>query len=499
MLKRFPRLRAAVLAFLLALPPSLAFGAGAINDYYAALPRPAMGAEELMQARYDAQFARTRAARHLLAKATAEAAGGVLSPARYADLLQSLDELNLRLRPEQIEGLRALHPGALDRRGAACAANLVSHQGDPSLDLRGTVAQEILRSGPSRILPIPPLDPSRWTFARWSSLAGQDWYDERGGAVHFRGLELRPGDVIMMDAASPMAAPLGSMLTPHLPASHLGVFFLAPTAAGGTVPAVMEITARGLRSVPLNTYFSPWFSTYVEVFRHRAMTENERRRLPGVFTSLSARQFTYDLMASGKPDHVVCTDLANMVFAAVGLPVVAPASRLRPGIIGTLEPLSAQPVEPVLAPTDYMRSALLEHVGVLDNNRLSRDLSYELLSHALTPTWEQKRLSIEALPPKFEQRRKRMAIALSGSLLGRILLRLSGFGPDERLPLVTAPQLAFLATVTGAMARAADALEPVVAQRLEAVDTVDVATLAADPVVAPLLQKSIQEIQQWYR
>ena len=495
------KIRALFSAFFLFVFSLTATAAGSINSDFGDLPRTAMNAEQLMQARYDAQFARLRTSRKLIEEASTEAdtLGHALSPARYGALLRSLDELNLRLSNDQIEALRRLHPGALDETATACARSLVSNQGDPNLEIRGTAADEILATGPSRILTVPPLDPSRWTFDRWSMLKGQDWYDERCGAVHFRGLDLLPGDVIMMDAASPMAAPLGSMLTPHLPASHLGVFFLAPTEDGRLIPAVMEITARGLRSVPLNTYLSPQFSTYVEIFRHRAMTDTARARLPEAFRSISARRYTYDLTGSGATDHVVCTDLANMVFAAVGLPTVAPGSYLRPGITGTMEPLEAIPVEPVLAPTDYMRSPLMAHVGVLDNNRLSRDLSYELVSHALTPTWRHKRLNLSALPPKFEQRRRNMAIALKDNLLGRLLLRLSGFGPEERLPKVTAPQLAFLATMTGAMARAADGLEPLIARRLEIVDSVDIANLSADPVIAPALAKAVEEIQRWYQ
>ena len=202
------------------------------------------------------------------------------SPAEYADALQRLNQLNRTVLDSRVvvdlaaryERLSARHGRSNELRGLL-AVTLATH-GDPRAV--GPVLEKIadpvaLRlAGPKPFVDLKPVDPHRkWRADGWRTVPGMANYEITHGSVQYRGLQLRTGDILLVDSGQRGGGIYTSFSYPRSNFTHSATVVLLDDQkeANRTIPAVFEMHMGGLRVVPLKRFLSPDFTAYAEAYR----------------------------------------------------------------------------------------------------------------------------------------------------------------------------------------------------------------------------------------
>ncbi|MCH5376989.1 MAG: hypothetical protein JJ992_23740, partial [Planctomycetes bacterium] len=195
----------------------------------------------------------------------------------FGAAIEGLDRLQRVLEPRDIQrlwmsfkkiGLRG------DSRSTEQMAMVLANHGDPRavhrvLKRLGHAAAH-RRAGP-RAMPgvVPILPHALWrTGRRGIRGAKMADYDIDDLALHYRGLQLRPGDMLLVDSTNRADGLFNSFSQPRSHFTHCAmVAFVDHPKTGKRVPVAFEVHMGGLRVIPLHRYLSPSFSAYAEVYR----------------------------------------------------------------------------------------------------------------------------------------------------------------------------------------------------------------------------------------
>lgn len=349
-------------------------------------------------------------------------------------LIDDLLALNVRLDDGQLARLECL-VGADEGLARLLAQQGRRHAAAPAL-------HEL--AGPDLDLKIEVNRDSPWPFERWSERDAFAEYRFEDDGVRYRGLLLRPGDLILPNVNLDGNFVYSALSEPKGFCPHSAVFVILE-ARGRRWPAVVETYEKGLRAVPLCVFLNARYISYAEIYRHRDLQHADVSHVSDTAHAALglARGYNFNTLDADRT-YVCCTTVARQLFEALELPVLDEFGAIEdPGIRANMQRLDYHFLDVFFTPIDFVRSDLFRHVGVVDNGQPARLIARELVERRFrqcfsTGVIDPARLPLMARLTHFGigQMRRR-------TLLGRLVSRLMGFdhvslpkGPDRILAIV---------------------------------------------------------------
>jgi hypothetical protein len=427
---------------------------------YAARP---LDAGALLRAKVRSVHWRARMRTRLLDAAEAD-------PAIRAGLVDDLLALGGRLAGDDLARVGAL----VDE---AALGRLLAEQGER----HPATPEHHALAGPDLDLKIEVNRDSPWPFERWRQERAFAEYAFEDGGVRYRGLLLRPGDLILPNVNLDGNFVYSALSDPKGFCPHSAVFVLLE-AEGALWPAVIETYEKGLRAVPLCVFLNARYVSYAEIWRHPDMTDDLGRRIPAEAAEQMALARGYNFDTTDDDErYVCCTNVALQLYRRLGLRVLEDVGAIvDPGIRETMTRLDYVHLDRFFTPVDFLTSGLFEYVGCVDNGQPARLLARELVEarfrHGFSAgDLDWRRVPIAARINHFGIRQMRRR-----TLLGRLVSAVMGFdhvtlpkGPDRILAIVE--------PLEAQLGRAVQGVLPEVERRLADTETVDLDAWLADP------------------
>ena len=431
------------------------------NTAYRALPRHGGDAWAILAAKLRCVHWRARMVERLLADTA-------LDPEERVDALLALA---VRLGPGQIERLRARTPlgdgvarvlAAQGQRDAG-AAHLDDLAG-PDLDLRIEVNRE-----------------SPWTFARWSERPAFADYRFEADGVRFRGLLLRPGDLILPNVNLDGNFVYSALSDPKAFCPHSAVFVILQ-ARGRRWPAVIETYEKGLRAVPLCVFLNARYVSYAEIYRHRGLDGASVDHVSDVALAALevARGYNFNTLDDDR-SYVCCTQVARQLYQDLGLPVLESFGAIvDPGVRETMTRLDYPHLDVFFTPIDFVRSELFGLVGWVDNGQGGKLVARELVEQRFRERFSRGSLDSERLPLKVRLLHFSILQVRARTPLGRLISAVMGF---DHVSLPKGPDriLAIVGPLEAELGRAVRGILPEVERHLAQTDELDLRAVLAHP------------------
>lgn len=423
------------------------------NAAYRALPRHGADAWAILSAKIRGAHWRQRMAAQLIDDAKLDT----------GNRIEALLALGVRLGPGQIKRLRARTP-----KGDG-VARVLAAQGQR--DASAAHLHEL--AGPDLDLKIEVNRDSYWTFARWSRLPAFADYRFEADGVHYRGLLLRPGDLILPNVNLDGNFIYSALSDPKGFCPHSAVFVILQ-AHGRRWPAVIETYEKGLRAVPLCVFLNARFIAYAEIYRHRDLAGTSSANFSDVALAAIdlARGYNFNTLDDDRV-YVSCTQVAQQLYRELGLPVVKVFGAMGdPGVRKTLTRLDFLHLDVVFAPVDFVRSDLFNLVGWVDNGQHAKLVARELVEQRFRDRFSRGNLDPARLPLMARLTHFAIGQVRARTLLGRLASAVTGFdhitlpkGPDRLLAIVEPLQVE--------LGRAVRGILPDVERYLTQVDNLD--------------------------
>lgn len=436
------------------------------HSAYHGLERHGGDADRILRAKLHSTHWRARMAERLLA-------AGESGALDREELIGLLTDLAIRLTPAQQSRLAAVvpHPELRARVHAVQGERLPG--GDEVADL----------AGPDLDLKIEVNRDSPWPFERWRREQGFTEYRFEEDGVRYRGLHLRPGDLILPNVNLDGNFVYSALSEPKGFCPHSAVFvILEGEGDGQRYPAVIETYEKGLRAVPLCVFLNARYISYAEIYRHRGISDADVARVSQVaYAALDvARGYNFDTLDDDRA-YVCCTTVARQLYQDLGLPVLEEFGTVEhPGIRANLQRLDYHFLERFFTPVDFVRSPLFELMGWVDNNQPARLVTRELVEARFRHCFATGTIDPDRMPLMARINHFGIGHMRRRTLLGRLVSRVMGFdhvslpkGPDRILAIVE--------PLEAELGRAVRALMPEVEERLAATEVLDLDAWLDDP------------------
>ncbi|HSH42654.1 MAG TPA: YiiX/YebB-like N1pC/P60 family cysteine hydrolase [Arenicellales bacterium] len=405
-------------------PPSdaLAGQARQLRRAYLALDRRRAGADQVLELKFAALHWRHRLVSELAPALTAR------DTADHNTLTDIVDALGSSL-PEPV------------------LARLKRQRQDPLLALQGVPPRDPryrALAGPGITVNIKANRSSAWPFRRWKRRTEFSRYAFEGDGVRYRGLHLRPGDVLLANVNLDGNGVYTTLSDPTRFASHAAVFAILEDD-GRRYPAVIETFEKGVRAVPLNVFLGKRFSAYVEVYRHAGLDQSHASLVNRAALDMldRARGYNFDSKSDDR-EYLSCCSVGRLLHMDAGLEPASWKSCIRhPRIRANLEALGYDFFE-FFAPVDYALDPAFRCVGWVDNHQFMDLLARELVETRFRELFMTRRLDPERFP--FMSRLNRWGIAhiRRQSPVGKAIGLVEGFdhlslpkGPDPLMAVIT--------------------------------------------------------------
>lgn len=404
------------------------------NAAYRALPRHGGDAWTILRAKIEAVHWRGRMVERLLGLAETGCGAGHADAAAERRLVDDLLALGVRLDDAQLARLESIVSGGEG------FARVLAQQGQ-----RHPAAPELHDlAGPDLDLKIEVNRDSPWPFERWSERPEFADYRFEDDGVRYRGLLLRPGDLILPNVNLDGNFVYSALSEPKGFCPHSAVFVILE-ARGRRWPAVVETYEKGLRAVPLCVFLNARYISYAEVYRHRDLQHADVSHVSTeAHAALGlARGYNFNTLDPDRT-YVCCTTVARQLYAALELPVLDDFGAIRdPGIRANMQRLDYDFLDVFFTPIDFIRSELFEHVGVVDNGQPARLIARELVEQRFRHCFSTGVIEPARLPLMVKLTHFGIGQMRRRTLLGRLVSRVMGFdhvnlpkGPDRILAIV---------------------------------------------------------------
>lgn len=249
-----------------------------VNQKFTQLDRAAISTDELVQLKFEMRDWRRSVANRLLKNIFEVSELSELSLAIHALGLLGLEVSaeNLQKILNRARNLGGVGPELVNLVNSQWVSGCSSASTAPaSKGMQGKLSQirAALQAGPCQNLDIHPIKSSDWGPVGWTQLKGLSQYDFQQDGLHFRGLILQPGDILIVELNENAGGFYSAFTTPRSYLPHFA-FYATLQRDGNDFPAAIEIHEKGIRAVPLNVFLSPRFTSYVEVYRLRNKPES---------------------------------------------------------------------------------------------------------------------------------------------------------------------------------------------------------------------------------
>lgn len=387
-----------------------------IHDAYTRLDRSRAGADEVLELKLATLYWRRELLRRLL-----EHPPAWLSTDDNT-LAGIIDALHTRLPDSLVAALgHYVSRDTLDY--------LLARQGMPPRE------SPIYRSlaGPGIALDIRANRRSRWPFERWKRTREFRLYELRGDGVDFRGMHLRPGDVMLAHVNRDGNGVYTALCEPTRFSSHAAVFAILEDAEG-RYPAAIETYEKGVRAVPLNVFLGEGFSAYVEVYRHKDLDDSHPPLInKAAFDMLGyALGYNFDSRSNDR-SYISCCTVGSHLHADAGLEPASPKSGIRDPRIQENARKFEFTFFDFFSPVDYLLDDNFRCIGWVDNHQFEDLLARELVEGRFKELFAEGTVNPKRLPLKGKINLWGIRQIRRRSLAGRILGAVEGFD-DRTLP-----------------------------------------------------------------
>ncbi len=407
-----------------------------IRDGYRRLDRTRIKADEILELKFASLYWRHRVVSELVAALESRAI-------RDDNTLTGIvDALDSRLPGLSNDTLTAhLSPATGDY--------LLARQGERP---RAATRHRAL-AGPGVTLDIKANRRSAWPFRRWKRRPEFTVYEFNEDGVNFRGLHLRPGDVLLANVNIDGNGVYTTLSDPTRFSSHAAVFAILEDS-GRRYPAVIETYEKGVRAVPLNVFLGTGFCAYVEVYRHRDIRESHAAAVNTAARDMLGRVRGYNFDSrSDDRDYVSCCTVGRLLHRDAGLEPASCKSRIQdPRIQSNLEKLGYTSFE-FFAPVDYLLDSNFQCVGWVDNHQFEDLLARELVERRFRELFASRRLNPARFPAMSRVNRWGIGHIRRRSLTGRLIGLVEGYD-HESLPRGPEPLMAVITLAESQLGRA---------------------------------------------
>jgi hypothetical protein len=479
-----------------------------VFDGFVELPRNEISRSDLFELKYAYEQWR-----HAVSSLTMEALVHAESPIEAEELMKLLLSIPLAIGVDDVRSIQATCQRWSDSDKYPILLNgfaeLVLHQGDSRRtehvlttieDGEFEVPSEI--DGPDKRIRIPPSYKSRWPFERWSQLPDFAQYRRVDGNVVYRGIEFRPGDVLIINLQNPSEGVFTLALDGRNYSPHMGMYVDIETDQGH-FPAVYEIHQVGARVVPLHLFLSDSISSYVEVFRHSASQPEWGRELSTSVKEILAEDQGFNLFADEEHrdgnHYLTCTTAIEYLVERAGLGASDfEASSVSQTTLAHLHALGFRSPA-YLSPTDVLQSEQLALVGIIDNGDYVDNIARQLVNERFSQRLASSPLKLDNGGYLFF--RWASGLVLKNTPVLAPLLR-SVFGySKENFPMGTKELLAFMELVQIDINKSVENLTPYVFEALADYPTqasFSIHAMIEDPEMTRLIDAAMAPTGRWF-
>ena len=351
--------------------------------------------------------------------------------------------------------------------------------------------QHHLRAGPALDIAIHPNKDSPWPFSRWKEMAEFSEYEYADGCVRFRGMLLRPGDVILANLNLDSNVVFSAPIDPQSGFPHSGLLAILDEG-DRRIPVVIETYEKGVRPVPLSVFFNPRFIAYAEVYRHCRMTDDHRAGVSGVAMEIVRRAHGYNFNSMDTDrDYLGCTTLMKVIYEGVGAPPVVPRGGIRHAIVReNMTDLGFVETD-VQSPVDFILDTDFECIGVVDNNQLERMWARELVGLHFRRRFESGYRNPGRVPLLYHVNHWAIGHLRRRGILSPLIALAAGFN-HLSLPKGPARLMALLGLTEAELTKSVRKLVPLLRSRLDESSAPDFEAMLADPEVVDRLTRTLK-------
>jgi len=388
-----------------------------------------------------------------------------------ADRVQALLDLAVRLKPGQVERLRARTPGGDG------VARVLAAQGQR--DASAAHLQDL--AGPDLDLKIEVNRDSPWPFARWREQEAFADYRFEADGVRYRGLLLRPGDLILPNVNLDGNFVYSALADPKGFCPHSAVFVILQ-ARGRRWPAVIETYEKGLRVVPLCIFLNSRYIDYAEIYRHRHLDGASVGHVSDVaYAAVDVAQgYNFNTLDDDRA-YVCCTQVVRQLYQDLGLPVPdAFGAIVDPGVRDSMARLDYPHLDVFFTPVDFVRSELFNLVGWVDNGRPAKLVARELVEQRFRDRFSRGSLDPARLPLMVRLTHFAIRQVRARTRLAPLICAVTGF---DHITLPKGPDrvLAIVEPLEAELGRAVRGILPEVERHLALSDDLDLHAVLAHP------------------
>ncbi|MBX3040431.1 MAG: hypothetical protein KF789_06950 [Bdellovibrionaceae bacterium] len=242
-------------------------------------------------------------------------------------------------------------------------------------------------------------------FEDWSkeSVYSQESYQPTAEGVIYRQVEFLPGDVFLCNRTDDSDGIFTTLVEGEQSFAHAAIFAMLEKD-GCRYPAAVEIHHEGVRAVPLNVYLSDRFNSYVETYRHEALTTELRNRINAESLRILGETHGFSIYMEENQEHYLsCAMTVSLIFARAGVGSIAGKSRYSLKTEPNLKVLGVSSCanRDLLMPDDFAKNPNFVLAGAVDNGRFFEVTGRMLARERIRSYWQTRRMRRRRFPMSF--------------------------------------------------------------------------------------------------
>ena len=458
----------------------------------------------------------------------------------FKEVIQLLSQVRCFITKQATDALSATHSRVGDQECASLLCQLLADFGDPiavrsivkALDSSG---KYLRRLGPPVNINFRPIRKSRRSFAptewlRDKSMSEVEFIDGDPDHIRVRGIELRSGDIGIVELNHPGDGVLQSFLVEPGLAPHAMLYVTRRIRDSGNnilfQPSLIEIYEGGWRSVPVTTGLSPHFSWYSEWVRPPDLPEAVGEMLSKALDGMETIAFDFQSRRVprgglftpefGKPS-ATCTNLIRIPFERSGIDWLPyETTPIAPGAQVNLAKIGIQIPDGIHTATNILRSKESTKVGIVDNGYPEWSLAQHLVNgrpehiETIGGMMSQREVLLENLPNwrsvgnwRSACEAAKVTVAQSNGILGSVARTSFGYKKNAIPSSASDTTIAFyLRSEFASSDIIRNAIHPSIVHWLSQGGSYRLSDLRVEPALCSLLgdaiRNSAMERERWY-
>lgn len=431
------------------------------------LPRSELTNHELQEMKYMMQHWRFRMSNNIYSSLKRS-----VDEVEQIALLHSLRKLDLFLNKKRLQYIKEAlldSPKLVDAYTA-----LVQDQGDYEITKQLIKKDELEPfDGPRKKLNIIPLEPSSWTYEKWSEDEEFSRYaTDSLGRIYYRGHFFEPGDIVVVNQNVDIEGSFSVLTSGPAHLTHSGIY-VEMIRAGKRYPAIAEVHRIGIRLVPLHIYLSPDFINYGEIYK---VKESEgapwKLKVKAVMQKLTSSPHGYnfyaDVQYSQNDKYLTCTQLVKLTIQRAGLSSYAPPEcPITPTVQDVLKKVGLTYTSSALTPTSFTKDPMVELAGAFDSGTYLLNLKKETVLYRFNDKINKFGFNIDGFQQQLFYRVIKYNLDGKLPIIGNLLTKIIGGFNDNNLPIGPSKLMALILPLDKKVSKAFKQVELYISPTIE--------------------------------